>query len=453
MVLPAAMRWEHASLLISSALAVLPTGSGDEPVVGDLFGFADALAGRVGGAVTVEDARSRVLAYSTLDEEDLDTPRREAILGRRVPEAYLEHLHRSGVFEALESSDDVVEVVADERLGLRRRLVVPVRANGELLGSLWVQEGRVPLGEPARAVLAQAARTAPGHFIWAQSAGLTVRQRREDLLRGLLAGDADVPAAADALGFDPEAGCAVLAVALDSAGRLGSEHEAFSRIDELLRARALAFRRLVAGVLVGGRYLVLVPELTGPRDQVDSGLERLARSLCQDAERAGLAVRVACGPFVPRLAEAASTVATVERILQFLAREPARGRVATAATARAALAVSQAVGALAEVAELQQGPVTVLLDYDRRHGTDHHATLGAWLDSLGDVALAARALNVHRNTVRYRLQRIVEVCGVRLDDSEERLVAMLQLRVAGVWPRPQPPARRPRAGSGTDLGA
>jgi sugar diacid utilization regulator len=252
----------------------------------------------------------------------------------------------------------------------------------------------------------------------------------------LLTGDADVTTAAEALGFDAELACAVLGVALDSPGRLGTDHRAFRRVDELLRARAMAFRWLVASTVSGGRLLVLVPELTGRRDGVEAAIERLATGLCQDAERAGLAVRIACGPWVPRLADAAGTTATVDRILQLLARDPTRSRVASYASARAAVAVSHAMAALAPVSELQEGAVATLLDHDRRYGTGYRVTLAAWLDSFGDNALAARSLNIHPNTVRYRLQRIVEVSGIRLDDPDERLVAMLHLRLAAGPHRP-----------------
>ncbi|MDQ1662417.1 MAG: hypothetical protein QOJ68_2397 [Blastococcus sp.] len=429
-VLPAAMRWEQIGVLMRNALAVDPAGFQSDTTTGDLFGFADALAAAVGGAVTIEDATSHVLAYSTPHEDELDTPRREAILGRRVPEAYLQHLQKGGVFEALETSDAVVRVDSNAGLGLRPRLVVAVRANGELLGTIWVQEGRVSLGAEAEAALAQAARNAPGHLIRAHSTGLTLRQRREDSLRALLTGHADVTTAAEALGFDADLACAVLGVAIDSPSRLSSDHRAFRRIDELLRARAMAFRWIVASTVSAGRLLVLVPELTGRRDRVEGAVERLATGLCQDAERAGLAVRIACGPWVPRLADAAGTTATVDRILQLLARDPSRSRVASYASARAAVAVSHAMAALAPVSELQQGAVATLLDHDRRYGSDYRGTLTAWLDSLGDNALAARSLNVHPNTVRYRLQRIVEVSGIRLDDPDERLVAMLHLRLA-----------------------
>src|SRR4051794_11069124 len=53
--------------------------------VGDLFSLANAVAAMVGGAITIEDPRSNVLAYSTSDAP-IDVPRRLTILGRAVPE-------------------------------------------------------------------------------------------------------------------------------------------------------------------------------------------------------------------------------------------------------------------------------------------------------------------------------------------------------------------------------
>src|SRR5947209_6432826 len=58
--------------------------AGDVPAV-DLFALANAVALMVGGATTIEDRQSNVLAYSSADDP-IDTPRRETILGRRVPE-------------------------------------------------------------------------------------------------------------------------------------------------------------------------------------------------------------------------------------------------------------------------------------------------------------------------------------------------------------------------------
>jgi DNA-binding PucR family transcriptional regulator len=61
-----------------------------------------------------------------------------------------------------------------------------------------------------------------------------------------------------------------------------------------------------------------------------------------------------------------------------------------------------------------------------------YETLRAWLDAHGDVAVAAAALHVHAQTVRYRLGRVREALGDdALDDPAARLELALALRVAG----------------------
>jgi sugar diacid utilization regulator len=53
-----------------------------------------------------------------------------------------------------------------------------------------------------------------------------------------------------------------------------------------------------------------------------------------------------------------------------------------------------------------------LIDYDSRHGTDLVLTLSEYLDRGGSYDATARALSVHRSTLKYRLKRIREVSGL-----------------------------------------
>jgi hypothetical protein len=59
------------------------------------------------------------------------------------------------------------------------------------------------------------------------------------------------------------------------------------------------------------------------------------------------------------------------------------------------------------------------------------ATLGVWLDTHGDVSAAAELLNVHPQTVRYRLNGLREAFGDQaLDDPTARLELALALQAA-----------------------
>jgi len=70
------------------------------------------------------------------------------------------------------------------------------------------------------------------------------------------------------------------------------------------------------------------------------------------------------------------------------------------------------------------GPVDRLLDYDREHGSDLLTTLSAWLASGNE---AAAELNIHVNTLRYRVRRAAEISGVDLDDPRQRLALTVML--------------------------
>jgi purine catabolism regulator len=78
--------------------------------------------------------------------------------------------------------------------------------------------------------------------------------------------------------------------------------------------------------------------------------------------------------------------------------------------------------------------ITMLAEHDARANGDLVNTLEAYLDHGGALAEAAAALNVHRNTLLYRLGRIQAIAGVNLKDVQERLnvhVALKGYRLKG----------------------
>ncbi|MCX4405099.1 MULTISPECIES: CdaR family transcriptional regulator [unclassified Streptomyces] len=70
-----------------------------------------------------------------------------------------------------------------------------------------------------------------------------------------------------------------------------------------------------------------------------------------------------------------------------------------------------------------------LLDYDDAHGTDLVHTLTRYFDHGGNYDETAQALAVHRSTLRYRLQRIREVSGRRLDEVDSRFNLQVATRI------------------------
>lgn len=56
-------------------------------------------------------------------------------------------------------------------------------------------------------------------------------------------------------------------------------------------------------------------------------------------------------------------------------------------------------------------------------------TVLAYLNAFGDVRAAAAELHVHPNTLRYRIRRAEDLTGLDLSRPDQRLLAMLQLRL------------------------
>jgi sugar diacid utilization regulator len=88
--------------------------------------------------------------------------------------------------------------------------------------------------------------------------------------------------------------------------------------------------------------------------------------------------------------------------------------------------------------------------YDDQYETELVTTVEAYLDNDGNVAATAKQLFTHRHTIRYRLERVRELCGhdVSATEGREKLgLGLKAMRVLGIA-SPRGPAFEP----GTEAG-
>ena len=76
--------------------------------------------------------------------------------------------------------------------------------------------------------------------------------------------------------------------------------------------------------------------------------------------------------------------------------------------------------------------VEPLVAYDEQYATDLVATVEAFLDADGNVAGTAQRLFTHRHTIRYRLERVRELCGLDVGSSDGREKLSLGLKAMRV---------------------
>lgn len=68
-------------------------------------------------------------------------------------------------------------------------------------------------------------------------------------------------------------------------------------------------------------------------------------------------------------------------------------------------------------------------EYDRNHNTELCATLQVYLEQTKSLVHTAEILFIHRNTVRYRINKCMELLGSDLEDGNEIFAFILSLRI------------------------
>ncbi|WP_030903415.1 PucR family transcriptional regulator [Streptomyces sp. NRRL F-5126] len=437
----------HARLR-TALLQCTPSGSdaGDGLRLGDLPGLANTVADLVGGAVTIEDPQSRVLAYSRVEHEP-DPMRRLTILGRQVPRWRVDELRESGFFRALWSTDGVVRRPAEGPYA--ERLAIAVRHGGEIFGSIWAAADKAPLPEYAEAGLRSAARAAVPHLAHHNAWGRRTARRREEAVRAVLTGGADAEQAArlldlaqdqpytvavveahdtrtrDAAAPDAPAASDAAAAALPAAALPAAAEQ---RVLDVLALQAASYRPGCVTARSGRRLFVLIPGGAGTAAERARRLVATARSVPHTVVFAGVG-SVADGP--AGLPASRETAALVVRVLRERAEDvpsaPAWAVYDDVAPMAGLLRVLDHVEPLWP--ELR-GPVHAMVAHDRAHGSAYGESAAAYLRAFGDTTAAAARLNIHPNTLRYRLRRARELFGVDLTDPDGRLLADIGLRLA-----------------------
>ncbi|OKI14672.1 transcriptional regulator [Nocardiopsis sp. TSRI0078] len=439
------VRWDQLQSVCQSIVddARLTAAEDLSEVSGDLFSMAQTIAQLTGGLVSIEDAASRVLAYSSGAE--VDELRRLSVLGRRGPESYLALLREWGVFAKLRAGEEVVRVDEHPELGIRRRLAVGIHAGRQPLGAIWVQEGSRPLAEHAEEALLGAARTTALQMIRQRTQASAGLRLREDLLSSLLEGRIDAGALADTVEVHADRGALVAAFAT-AGGAEGAGEERSGRPDrpelelrrrqmvDLVSVHTAAYRRSALVTELGGRVYVLLPDLARGREGwrgVEQSVLALTRRTVSAARAAlGLEVQAAVGSLVERLGDVPDSRAEADRVLDAMGRDLHRGvdwEVATISDVRSRVLVGETLARLREDPSLRDPRVSRLVEHDRAGGADLVHSLLAYLEAFGDARAAAERLHIHPNTLRYRVRRAAAVSGIDLGDPGERLFTQLQL--------------------------
>ncbi|MFD2093318.1 PucR family transcriptional regulator [Blastococcus deserti] len=373
----------------------------------DLQELVDEVSRLLGAPATLEDADFTLLAFCAHDDSApgaMDAVRTRSILTRGSPAATRSWFEEFGIA----SAEGPLRTPADPDAGILTRLVIPVRHAGRTRGYLWLLDGgRIDPADADDAALSAAVDLAG-------DAGRLLAQRAaadDDLARPLTAaltgGTTARVQALRALGAELGADLPLVLVALVP-GPDGLPE---------------GWRRPAAGAVA----TVLPDDPAGP---VAAVLVPLAGTA--DLRPAG-ALAAASLAGLPRGSTAG--VSQVRRGVEELpgqwAQARAAARVAAAEPRFSPVAQWAELGAWRPVTELAgPDPVVVPLLADPVLS----ATAEVYLDCAGSASRAATALQIHRQTLYYRLSRIEALTGLDLADGGARLLLHTSLRAARLVP-------------------
>jgi sugar diacid utilization regulator len=302
-----------------------------------------------------------------------------------------------------------------------------VRAGDEVIGTIWVVQGDTPFDDDAERALVGSTAHAALLLLQHQSAGDLARRRRAEGVRGALEGSTSSL-------FSLAEGELLRVVALRVHERPDLDPASVvMRLRRLAEVASLQFEMLddrSAAVDLDGVVLVIVPEsdrVTARRirEVVADVVQRTTHAFKRDVYAGMGSAVVGVGGLAISRWEAEETLAS----LLDGRRVASTSHVATIAEVQSDVVMRRVRERLAGDPRCRTPHLDLLARHDAEHHTDHLATLGAYLDSFGDVSSAAAKLDVHSNTLRYRLKRIDEIIGLDLADPVARFVLELQWRL------------------------
>lgn len=418
--------------LVHDAIATLAQAYGDGVDLSEtqvLTEVVDHVAEALNGSIIVEDQAFQMLGYSR-GVGELDEARRVAILERRLPDVYQRAFNAQGILAKLVAGQEIVYAEAVPSIGLGPRLVVAIRHEGDLLGSLWLARDSSPFTLNDEQILRRtAAHLGPLLRKMRRAKNARERHLHETLDRLLDPSDAhdaaaelsrvtELPATTHlhVLRFFAPPAQASSSSLLQSIRTAAEAVGRSSRIRNFALVEEECTKLIVLGCV----------EETGSRHH-EHPLQ-FAKTLFAQLGASAKEACVAIGSHQAGLDRA--WISDVD------AADTARGmlthykpiQMASFRDVWAECTVNGLLSSAREDLTSQMDTLDAMSACDGERHTDYIATLSAILDSWGDIRAAADRLHVHPNTMRYRMTRMSQTFDLDLDNPTQRVVLQLQLR-------------------------
>jgi DNA-binding PucR family transcriptional regulator len=377
--------------------------------------------------MTVEDANHRLLSYSKHDKLS-DPARISTIIERRVPEKVINHLWKEGIIPTLLSSKEPVRIPPIDEIGfLGDRIAISIWRKEEVIGFIWVLEVKKKFDVEDFQLLKKAAETAKNIILQKHLQKNRKESRHQEFLWQLLTShyhsNDDIVNKFHSLQLNPPPCFSVITI--DFGKEITNEN---GKVISYLLQTIQQVKILL--MTIDNSQLILLLSLD-KNEPFFHTLENFCQTfIARMEERHGIdsLVQGIGGVYEDYLKIEKSYQ---ESLMVLKIKEKFPKEVSNLHSYQS-LGIYKYLDVIQEKAKRDQYEnysLKKLNEYDRKYNYDLVETLEVFLKKDGNVHEAARELNVHTNTLNYRLKRIAEIGEVDLKNVNQKMTLYLDLMI------------------------
>ncbi|WP_214806183.1 helix-turn-helix domain-containing protein [Exiguobacterium sp. s46] len=388
--------------------------------------LAEAIGIALNAPITIEDRNHRLLAYST-HTADTDPARVATIIGRRVPESVIDQLWKDEVIQSLATQDDPLIISARTDVGLNDRVAIAIKQDSEILGYIWSIARSTPFTPSELADLKKGALLAQRQLLAIDMQKKRKEEQTEQFFFELLheeLSESEILKMFSKLHVAPPGISRLTVIRFSEAitPRLADRLRYLLTIQQTVRPLLYAYDEtdFILWISTNDR------DAEQERLQFDAFIQSFRQLL---AERFDYTDFVAASSEVftgvqaiPERYEEAGIVLRLKDAFPFELKNVTRYE---------RLGLFQLLPIFSE--RLRRRTVRLeeierLRAYDVKHASSLCETLEWFLHYDGNVKQVASHLHVHPNTILYRMRRIEEEAGIRMESLPERALLYLYLK-------------------------
>ncbi|MEJ9309972.1 PucR family transcriptional regulator [Priestia megaterium] len=388
--------------------------------------FADRISEVLNCPITIEDANHRLLAYSTHDERT-DQARIATIIGRRVPEKVINNLWKEGIIPKLLETNEPVRVKNINEIGLGDRIAISIWKNEEVLGFIWAVEIEKALGDEEVELLKKAANVLKNKLLQLQIRKYKREERSQEFFWKLLTGHIKSRQEISEAFYEAQ----ITAPSTFSIAIFRFQEDITPEAERQISYMLKTMHRLkIVLYTIDCNDLILLLSLDAVENPLDEQRDFVDYFRGNMYERFDVTqIKASCSSIYSSHDHIEKSYKEALNVLDMKSKFPEETKEIINYQE---LGIYQFLDVILEKRvhdQFENHSLKKLTNYDLRHNSNLVETLEVFLNNDNNINEAAKELNVHMNTLSYRLKRISEIGDINLKDVNQKITLYIDIKL------------------------